>query len=175
MVWLAAAGLAAGGLAMSLAVFARQAPIDQTFSVGTISLGVVPTGTLLTFAGMVPGNEVEGVLTIQNDGTGDLRYSMTAAATDPDSNHLRDMLQLEVDAGRAAAVRSWRCCTAVRSRPPPSAIRGREATLEIASLTAAPRGPLFPATFPSGPTASFRARRPPRRCTFRAEQVSGNP
>lgn len=95
--WVGALVLAVGGGAVSLAMFTRQEPIDGPFSVGTISLGLSPTATLITFAGMVPGDQVGGILTVENDGTGDLRYAMTATATDDDAKHLGDALQLTVE------------------------------------------------------------------------------
>ena len=46
---------------------------------------------------MVPGNEIDGALTVQNVGTGDLRYAMTSVSTDADGKHLRDVLHLDVE------------------------------------------------------------------------------
>ena len=176
LVWLAAAALAAGGLAMSLAVFARQAPIDETFSVGTISLGVAPSGTLITFAGMVPGNEVEGVLTIQNAGTGDLRYAMTAAATDPDSKHLRDTLQLEVERGTGCSgpvlevLYSGPIATAAFGDPTAGGDPGDRPLDGGASEVLC-----FRATLPLGADSQLQGATTTATLTFRAEQVSGNP
>ena len=89
--------LAIGGGVLSLALFGDQKPVVQPFSVGTISLGVSPASTLVTFSAMVPGNEIDGALTVQNVGTGDLRYAMTSVSTDADGKHLRDVLHLDVE------------------------------------------------------------------------------
>ena len=176
LIWLAAAVLAAGGLAMSLAVFARQTAVDQTFSVGTISLGVAPAGTLITFAGMVPGNEVDGVLTIQNDGTGDLRYAMTADATDPDGKHLRDALQLEVERRTGCSgpvlevVYSGPIATAAFGNPAAGGDPGDRTLGSGASEVLC-----FRATLPVGADSLLQGATTTTTLTFVAEQVSGNP
>lgn len=89
--------LSIGASASSLAVFTHDESVDGGFTTGTVSLGLVPTDTLITFQGMVPGDEVDGALTILNTGTATLRYAMTTNATDPDTKHLRDALQLVVE------------------------------------------------------------------------------
>ena len=176
LVWLAAAVLAVSGLAMSLAVFVRQTPMDETFSVGTISLGLAPAGTLITFAGMVPGNAVDGVLTIQNDGTGDLRYAMTAVATDPDAKHLRDVLQLDVErrTGCSGAVLevlySGPIATAAFGDPQPGGDPGDRPVDSGASEVLC-----FRATLPLGTDTQQQGATTTATLTFRAEQVSGNP
>ena len=176
LVWLAAAVLAAGGLSMSLAVFARQTAVDQTFSVGTISLGVAPAGTLITFAGMVPGNEVDGVLTIQNDGTGDLRYAMTGVATDPDAKHLRDALQLVVERRTGCGgpvlevLYSGPIATAAFGDPAAGSDPG-DRILGSGASTAL----CFRATLPLGADSLLQGATTTATLTFRAEQVSGNP
>jgi spore coat-associated protein N len=176
LLWFAAAALAIGGSAMSLAVFARQETVDQTFSVGTVSLGVAPTGTLLTFAGMVPGNEVDGVLTIQNDGTGDLRYAMTADATDPDAKHLRDALQLVVERGTGCSgpvlevLYSGPIAAAAFGDPTAGSDPG-DRILGSGASTAL----CFRATLPLGADSLLQGATTTATLTFRAEQVSGNP
>jgi spore coat-associated protein N len=176
LLWLAAATLATGGLAMSLAVFARQEAVDQTFSVGTVSLGVAPAGTLLTFAGMVPGNEVDGVLTIQNEGTGDLRYAMTVAATDPDAKHLRDVLQLDVERGTGCSgpvlevLYSGPIATAAFGDPTAGGDPGDRPLGSGGSEVLC-----FRATLPLGADSQLQGATTSATLTFRAEQVSGNP
>lgn len=176
LIWLAAAVLAAGGLSMSLAVFARQTAVDQTFSVGTISLGVAPAGTLITFAGMVPGTEVDGVLTIQNDGTGDLRYAMTAVVTDPDAKNLRDALQLVVERRTGCGgpvlevLYSGPIATAAFGDPATGSDPG-DRTLGSGASTAL----CFRATLPLGADSLLQGATTTATLTFRAEQVSGNP
>ena len=45
---------------------------------------------------MMPGDVANGTLTVQNTGTGTLRYAMTTAATNADTKSLRDQLGLVV-------------------------------------------------------------------------------
>jgi hypothetical protein len=176
LIWLVAAALATGGLAMSLAVFARQAAVDQTFSVGTISLGVAPAGTLITFNGMVPGNQVEGALTIQNDGTGDLRYAMTTVATDPDSKHLRDALQLQVERTTGCGgpvlevLYDGPIATASFGDPGTGSDPGDRTLGSGLSEVLC-----FRATLPPGADSQLQGATTTATLTFAAEQVSGNP
>ncbi len=95
--WVVAIAVAGGAGAVSLALFTREGPVEVPFTVGTISLGLAPAGTLITFSGMVPGDAVAGPLEIANGGTGALRYSMTSEATDLDGKHLLDVLMLAVE------------------------------------------------------------------------------
>ena len=176
LIWLVAAALATGGLAMSLAVFARQTTVDQTFSVGTISLGVAPAGTLITFNGMVPGNQVDGALTIQNDGTGDLRYAMTSVATDPDSKHLRDALQLLVERRTGCGgpvlevLYDGPIATASFGDPAAGSDPG-----DLTLGSGASEVLCFRATLPLGADSLLQGATTTATLTFRAEQVSGNP
>jgi hypothetical protein len=155
---------------------ARQVPVDTTFSVGTISLGVAPAGTLITFAGMVPGNEVNGALTIRNDGTGDLRYAMTTVATDPDGKHLRDTLQLQVERRTGCSgpvlevLYSGPIATAAFGNPTAGGDAG-DRTLGSGASEAL----CFRATLPLGADSQLQGATTTATLTFRAEQVSGNP
>ena len=174
--WLAVAVLAIGGVATSLAVFVQQAPATGPFSVGTISLGTAPAGTLITFSGMVPGDQVQGALTVQNDGTGDLRYAMTAAATDADGKHLRDVLQLDVEreAGCGGAVLevlySGPIATAAFGDPQAGEDPGDRPLGAGASEDLC-----FRATLPAGIDSLFAGAATTATLTFSAEQVAGNP
>jgi predicted ribosomally synthesized peptide with SipW-like signal peptide len=89
---------ALGGGAMSLALFTDSDAVGaNTFSTVSIVLNTSPTSALVTYAGMYPGDTTgPQVLTVSNDGTGELRYSMTSASTDADSKHLRTQLVLDV-------------------------------------------------------------------------------
>lgn len=104
--WVIVAALGVGGGALSLALFNHAVPLAEPFAAGTIVLDVTPTGTLVTLGSMVPGDQVDGVLTVLNDGTDDLRYAMTSATTDDDARHLADVLRLDVErrTGCAGAV-----------------------------------------------------------------------
>ena len=45
---------------------------------------------------MMPGDVANGTLTVQNTGTGTLRWAMTTAATNTDTKNLRDQLGLVI-------------------------------------------------------------------------------
>ena len=176
LAWLAAIVLAFGGGALSLAVLTHQEPIDEPFSVGTISLGLSPAGTLITLAGMVPGNQVEGMLTIQNGGTGDLRYAMTVHATDDDAKHLRDVLQLDVElrAGCGGTVievlYSGPVGAAAFGDPQPGGDTGDRVLDSGLSEVLCVR-----ATLPTGTDTLYEGAATTATLTFWAEQVAGNP
>ena len=70
-----------GAGAMSLAVFTDSDVTDGAWSTGTIDLNVGPT-TTFGASGMLPGDTGEQTITVNNDGTGRLRYAMTSAETD---------------------------------------------------------------------------------------------
>ena len=101
LAWLAILTLSVAAGSFSLAMFTDQAPVDGAFSSGTITLGLQPATTLVTFAGMVPGDQVAAPLIISDTGTGALRYAMTSNASDLDGKHARDVLQLTVHSDAA--------------------------------------------------------------------------
>jgi hypothetical protein len=65
----------------SLAIFTDTVDSTGTFETGTIDIDSQPT-VAFTVSGMVPGDSDTQALTIENAGTADLRYAMTAAAPD---------------------------------------------------------------------------------------------
>ncbi len=69
---------------------------SNTFTTGTIVIGTSPTSALIGFTGMLPGDSVTAALTVNNTGTGALRYAMTSASTNPDSKALRDQMSMIV-------------------------------------------------------------------------------
>ena len=69
---------------------------SNDFTTGTIDIAVSPASAVLTASNMMPGDTANGTLTVQNNGTGTLRYAMTTAATNADSKDLRDQLTLVV-------------------------------------------------------------------------------
>lgn len=82
---LLAAVLAAGTLPVleGLGVFSDSDTVgSNTFDTGTIALSTQPTSALLSFTDMFPGDEDVAPLTLSNDGSGELRYAMTASVTE---------------------------------------------------------------------------------------------
>ncbi|MBI3745814.1 MAG: hypothetical protein HY264_04700 [Chloroflexi bacterium] len=95
--WVIVLALGLGAGSISLAFFVDQEGSSGGFTSGTVNLGLTPSTNLVSMAGMVPGSQVSAPLTLQNTGTGSLRYSMTASTTDPDGKHLRDVLVLTIE------------------------------------------------------------------------------
>ncbi len=97
---LLAVGLIVGSLsagALSLALFTSTASANEnTFTAGTVIIGVSPASTSITATNMMPGDVVNGSLTVSNSGTSELRYAMTSVSTDLDTKSLRDQVQLTV-------------------------------------------------------------------------------
>ena len=89
-----------GAGAMSLAVFTDADATDGAWSTGTISLVAGPAATFTT-SDMFPGDSGEQTVTVENDGTGELRYAMTSTETDPDG--LLAQMTVEISAGTCAA------------------------------------------------------------------------
>jgi hypothetical protein len=83
--------------AMSLALFTDTTAVGaNAFTTGTIDLTASPASALLTSSALMPGDSVNGELTIANAGTGDLRYAMTSSSTDADGKHLATQMSLVV-------------------------------------------------------------------------------
>jgi spore coat-associated protein N len=93
---LALARLGAG--AFSLAIFTDTDASDGSFTAGTIDIVTAPT-TLFTVTDIMPGDSGSATLTVQNSGSGDLRYAMTSSSTNTDTLGLRDQLDLTITAG----------------------------------------------------------------------------
>jgi hypothetical protein len=95
---LLAASLATFGAgAMSLARFTDQEAVDGTWSTGTIILGV-DAGVSFTAVDILPGDTGTKTITVENNGTGDLRYALSTSATD-DGSALADQIALTVREG----------------------------------------------------------------------------
>ncbi|HEX2755786.1 MAG TPA: TasA family protein [Candidatus Limnocylindrales bacterium] len=93
--------LTIGAGSISLAQFTDSDSSTWAFTTGTIDINSNPA-VLTAVSGMMPGGSSTQALTISNDGSGDLRYAMSVAAT----NALGSALQLTVkaeDAGGGCA------------------------------------------------------------------------
>lgn len=89
--------LTAGAGATSLALFTDRETVNGSFTAGTIVLDDVKIDALtLTTGTMMPGDSITDDVVVENDGTAQLRYSMTTSSTDPDLKALRGVLTLTV-------------------------------------------------------------------------------
>jgi hypothetical protein len=90
-----------GAGSISLAQFTDSDASTWAFTTGTIDINSNPA-VVTAVSGMMPGDNATQALAISNDGSGDLRYAMSVAAT----NALGSALQLTVkneDAGGGCA------------------------------------------------------------------------
>lgn len=88
---------AAGFRSAGLALFTDTATLDaNSFTTGTVDISTTPATALFNVAAMVPGDSVTQALTVSNDGTAELRYSVTASATNADGLGLKDILTLTI-------------------------------------------------------------------------------
>jgi spore coat-associated protein N len=87
-----------GAGAMSMAVFTDEADVDNNnFSTGTVVISTDPATALFTVTDMLPGDTAgPQALTVENEGSVALTYTMSTSATDPDSKGLRDQLTLVI-------------------------------------------------------------------------------
>ena len=98
-------GLTAGGLALAVAamstgtgaLFTDNATVAANdFTTGSLDLTVAPANAVITFSGMVPGDQVTRSITVANGGSAALRYALTSTTTE---NVLAAQLDLSVKSG----------------------------------------------------------------------------
>ncbi len=176
VLWLAIAGAITVGGAITLALLTSQNSKVEPVAVGTITLGLNPTSTLVSLAAMVPGDSVSATLTVQNTGTGTFRYAMTSSASDPDSKHLAQALTLVVErrTGCSGAVLetlySGSLASAAFGNPNPGADAGDRqigpSTSEVLC---------FRVTLPTGSDTAYSSASTAWTLTMWAEQTANNP
>ena len=83
--------LSLGAGVFSLAIFTDTQDATGSFTAGTIDIAASPS-VAFTVSAMVPGDTITQAMTIDNDGTADLRWSLSTVATNP----LGDALTLTV-------------------------------------------------------------------------------
>lgn len=94
--------LTLGAGAVSLAVFTDTTDLDGTWSTGSIVLGTNPSADF-TVGNILPGDTGSQTITVQNNGTGDMRYAMSSGSTNTDGKGLAAQLDLTIEAGTCAA------------------------------------------------------------------------
>jgi predicted ribosomally synthesized peptide with SipW-like signal peptide len=94
--------IGAGAGVVSLALFTSTSSVPgNTFTTGTVTIGTAPASTLATFLAMAPGDQVTAPITVTNGGSLDLRYAVSAVATNGDGKDLKDQLVLTIKSGVA--------------------------------------------------------------------------
>ena len=88
---------AIGGIGMSSATFNDTETVDGAFSSGTIAMDPAKVDALtLGASNMMPGDSLTDDVVVENDGTAQLRYSLTTSSTNADGKDLRSQLLLTV-------------------------------------------------------------------------------
>ena len=96
------AALAFVGIGLSSALFSDSQSINGIdFTTGTVQIGATPATAALSAGNMAPGDDVFGNVHVTNNGTLQLRYAVSASATDPDGKALRTQLRLRAYSGVA--------------------------------------------------------------------------
>jgi len=157
----------------------------NSFTTGTLVLGLNPTTALFSVANMAPGDTVSKPLTVSNTGTLGLRYAVTGTATDPDAKGLRNQLDFTVYSGVSAAN-----CTAgnlaagtvlygpatLGASSPVFGNPAQGAQAGDRALGAAANEPLcFVASLPLSTDNTFQGATTTVSFTFDAEQTKNNP
>jgi Camelysin metallo-endopeptidase len=153
---------------------------SNDFTTGTIDIALSPASAVLAASNMMPGDSANGTLTVQNNGTGTLRYAMTAAATNADGKGLRDQLGLVVKtkdtdtAGcgnfNGAQLYSGTLAAAFFGDPT-TGDQGADRTLAGAASEVL----CFRTTLPLSTGNAFQAAATTATFTFSAEQTANNP
>jgi camelysin-like metallo-endopeptidase len=94
--------LTIGAGSMSLAQFTDSATSTWAFATGTIDVNTSPA-VLTAISNMLPGDTATQALTVSNAGTGDLRYAMSVAATNPLGTALQLTVKTQDGGGGCAA------------------------------------------------------------------------
>jgi hypothetical protein len=86
-----------GATMISMALFTDQQTDQESFTTGTIVLDATKIAALdLTSSALMPGDALRGPVVVENDGTAQLRYSVSQSSTNADSKALRDSLLLVI-------------------------------------------------------------------------------
>jgi hypothetical protein len=87
-----------GAMALgSNAVFTDNTALGaNSFATGSVDITTSPASALFSVSAMMPGDVTTQPLTISNSGNAQLRYAISATATDPDTKALKDQLVLTV-------------------------------------------------------------------------------
>ena len=181
------AGLAVMSLSagqMSLAIFTDQETVPATFSTGSIILDDVKIDALtLTTSNLMPGDTVTDDVVVENDGSSQLRYAVSASTTNPDTKDLRSQLTLTVkgvdvdgitcgsfDGTSILAATVLGATTTILGSPTQGAQAGDRNLAAAANETLC-----FRVTLPSGTGNAFQSATAVTTFTFDAEQTSSNP
>ena len=172
--------------AFSLALFTDQEQVDAGFTAGTIVLDAAKIDALtLTTNGMMPGDSVTDDVVVENDGSSQLRYAVSASRDNTDTKNLRSVLTVAVKTGdvdtadgacnqfdgtSVATATTLGATTAVVGSNAPGANTGDRNVAAGSSETLC-----FRVTLPSTAGDAFQGATTTTTFTFDAEQTRNNP
>src|SRR5215210_2069147 len=85
------------GTMLSMALFTDTQTDANTFTTGTIVLDASKIASLnLTTSALMPGDAIRSPVTVENDGTAQLRYAVSQTSTNADTKALRDSVLLVI-------------------------------------------------------------------------------
>lgn len=89
--------LAGAPWAITHAVFGDSTTVSSNeFTTGTVDISLSPASALFTVSNMAPGDSTTASLAVSNLGSLDLRYAISASATNSDAKGLKDQLSLTI-------------------------------------------------------------------------------
>jgi predicted ribosomally synthesized peptide with SipW-like signal peptide len=89
--------ISATGATMSLALFTDSvSAAANTFTTGTIHIGILPAATILSDVTMMPGDTVNGSVVVTNTGTAEMRYAVSGSATNTDGKGLASQITVQI-------------------------------------------------------------------------------
>lgn len=179
LVALAVVSVSAG--ATSLALFTDTETVDGTFTSGTIVLDAAKVDALSLTTSLMPGDQVTDDVVVENDGSAQLRYDVSAASVDdssPNGGALYEALTLAVKGPDVDLIPDGTPCDDFDgSVVLPSTTLG--ATTTVASdrvLNSAANETLcFRVALPPATGDAYQGAQTTTTFTFAAEQTANNP
>jgi hypothetical protein len=160
--------------AFSLAIWTDSDTATGAFTAGTIDLAVTPS-TLFTVTAIVPGDSGSAALTVQNNGTAQLRYALTSSTTNADGKALRDQLLMTIKAGACpGSGTALYGAAALNGTSFGDAAQGAQ-TGDRTLAAAASEQLCFLWSLPASTGNGFQGATTTATFTFSAEQTSSNP
>jgi hypothetical protein len=177
----ALAAVSVTATSFSLGLWTDTATVGgNTFTAGTIDISTSPASAVIGLNPMMPGDTVNGTLTVNNAGTAQLRYALSSSSTNTDAKALRDGITLAIKLRDVAAD----ACTdfdgtSIYSGTLASAAFGSNATGNQAGdrtlAGAASEKLCLRATLPITAANSYQGGTTTTTFTFDAEQTANNP
>jgi hypothetical protein len=167
--------LTVGAGSMSLAEFTDTDTATWAFGSGTIDVNSNPA-VLTAVNNMMPGDQSTQALTISNDGSGDLRYALSVAATNPLGAALQLTVKTQDGGGGCAAFSGTSVLAATTLNGAAFGSSAQGANPGDRNLTAGSAEVLcFQVSLPLATANTLQGASSAATFTFDAEQTANNP